>query len=216
LKVYFLSGLGANKKAFGFLDLSFCEPVFIDWLTPNKNETLPEYALRLREDIPEEHPAIVGVSFGGMLATEIAKQDPLAKVIIISSNKTAAEFPGYLRMWKHFPVYKWIPERVVKLSGRISKPFVGPKGKEQRELFLQILNETDHAFTVWAVTAILNWKNTTIVKNVIHIHGNADALLPGRYVKADYIIKGGNHLMIMDKAIEISQLLKQLLAEEKE
>jgi hypothetical protein len=31
-KVYFISGLGADKRAFSFLDLSFCEPVFINWI----------------------------------------------------------------------------------------------------------------------------------------------------------------------------------------
>jgi hypothetical protein len=46
-KVYFISGLGADKRAFSFLDLSFCEPVFIEWIKPLKNETLQGYALRL-------------------------------------------------------------------------------------------------------------------------------------------------------------------------
>ena len=52
-KVYFISGLGADKRIFSFLDLSFCEPVFIDWITPLKNESLESYALRLRKQIPD-------------------------------------------------------------------------------------------------------------------------------------------------------------------
>jgi hypothetical protein len=50
-KVYFISGLGADKRAFSFLDLSFCEPVFIDWIQPLKNELLPEYALDLKNKL---------------------------------------------------------------------------------------------------------------------------------------------------------------------
>jgi pimeloyl-ACP methyl ester carboxylesterase len=180
-------------------------------LPPGKNESLEEYAERIRETIPEEHPIIVGVSFGGMLATEMAKSDPDLKAIIISSNKCAGEFPAYLRIWKHFPVYKWVPGKVVKFTGRITKGFVGPKGAEQRKLFAQILQETDHSFTTWAIHTILRWNNTVIPKNVTHIHGTADTLLPCSYVKADYIIKGGNHLMIMDKAKEISEILKQVI-----
>ncbi|HQV56104.1 MAG TPA: alpha/beta hydrolase, partial [Chitinophagaceae bacterium] len=84
-KVYFISGLGADKRAFSFLDLSFCEPIFIDWIKPVDNESLYQYAMRLKEQINEPSPIIVGVSFGGMLATEIAKSDASAKVIIISS-----------------------------------------------------------------------------------------------------------------------------------
>ena len=48
-------------------------------------------------------------------------------------------------------------------------------------------------------------------KNVIHIHGTADRLLPYRYVKADYIINNGEHVMIMDKGEEVSELLKKLI-----
>ena len=86
-KVYFISGLGADKRAFSFLDLSFCEPVFIEWIKPLHKESLQQYALRLKEQIKEASPTIVGMSFGGMLATEIAKLDATAKIIIISSNK---------------------------------------------------------------------------------------------------------------------------------
>ena len=211
MKVYFISGLGANKKAFNFLNLSFCEPVFIEWVKPQPRETLEHYAERLRSAIKEEHPIIVGVSFGGMLATEMAKKDPLLKAIIISSNKWAGEFPGYLRMWRHFPVYKWVPEKLVKLGGQITRPFVGPKGKEQKKIFSEILNETNSNFNSWAIDAILSWNNTTIPNNVIHIHGTADTLLPFSYVKADYVITKGTHFMIMDRGVELSELLKKII-----
>lgn len=102
-KVYYISGLGADKRAFSFLDLSFCEPVFVDWISPLKKESLKNYALRLRQQINEEHPVVVGVSFGGMLAAEMAKADEQMKVIIIASNKSADEFPAYLRFGKYFP-----------------------------------------------------------------------------------------------------------------
>ena len=212
MKVYFIAGLGANKRAFEFLELSWCEPVFIDWIPPLKNESLREYALRLRLLIDEKDPVIVGVSFGGMLTTEMAKADKGVKAIIISSNKTSKEFPGYLRMWKFVPVYKWVSPRVIKLTGRLTKDLVGPEGRLQKQTFLKILDETDPAFTAWAVHAILNWHNTVEPPNLVHIHGTADRLLPLRYVHADHEIKGGKHIMIMDKAEEISALLKKLVA----
>src|SRR5689334_14169109 len=95
--VYFISGLGADKRAFSFLDLSFCNPVFIEWIEPVEKETLKEYAIRLRSLIPDNDPIIVGVSFGGMLVTEMAKKDLNVKGIVISSSKTRKEFPVILR-----------------------------------------------------------------------------------------------------------------------
>ena len=92
------------------------------------------------------------------------------------------------------------------------KDFIGPRGKAQKEVFLKILSETDPVFTKWATGAILSWNNSTVPPNVIHIHGTADTLLPYRYVTAAHTIKQGTHLMVMDKATEISALLKQLIA----
>jgi len=210
-KVYFLSGLGADRRVFSFLDLSFCEPIHIDWIKPLKNESLESYAMRLRREIPEANPIIVGISFGGMLATEMAKAEPGIKAIIISSNKTAKEFPGYLRIGKYFPVYKWISGRIIKNSAHLFKWIFGKNGAEQKKVFHQIIRDADTDFVKWAIEAILNWKNDEVPNNVIHLHGTADRLLPHRLVKADYLIEGGNHVMPMDSHDEVSRLLKKLI-----
>jgi len=82
--IYCISGLGANEKVFQFLDLSFAKPVFIQWIRPLDNETLPQYAMRLKEEfISEPKPVIFGLSLGGMLAVEIAKAMPSSKAILI-------------------------------------------------------------------------------------------------------------------------------------
>jgi esterase/lipase len=210
-KVYFISGLGADKRAFSFLDLSFCEPIFIEWIKPLKNESLQGYALRLKEQIKEPDAVIVGVSFGGMLATEIAKTDSAAKVIIISSNKSKKEFPKIFLAGKYLPVYKWLPSAVLKKGTLIRSLFFSPKGEKQKKIFQQILRDTDTDFTKWAVYSILHWQNEVIPNNIIHIHGTSDNLLPYRLVKADYTIKNGTHLMIMNYPKEISELLKKLI-----
>jgi pimeloyl-ACP methyl ester carboxylesterase len=210
-KVYFISGLGADKRAFSFLDLSFCEPVFIDWITPLKNESLQSYALRLKEQIKEPGPIIVGVSFGGMLATEIAKTDPSIKAIIISSNRIKKEFPKLLLIGKYIPVYKWVPSSLLKKAAFVRKMFFAPTGEHQKKIFRQILNDSDINFTKWAVYAIMHWQNNIVPENVIHIHGTSDKLLPYRLVKADYTIQKGSHLMIMNHYNEISDLLKKLI-----
>lgn len=212
MTVYFIAGLGANRRAFDYLDLSWCQPVFLDWIPQKKNESLRAYALRFRLKITEPNPVIVGVSFGGMLTTEMAKADRNVTAIIISSNKTHKEFPGYLRMWRHFPVYKWASPGLMKFSGRLTKDLIGPTGKMQKQTFLKILEETDPVFTAWAIDAILHWRNNVVPENLIHIHGTADRLLPFRFVQPHHVVKGGKHIMIMDKAAEVSKLLKMLLA----
>jgi len=209
-KVYFIAGLGADKRAFNFLDLSFCQPQFIQWLTPMPNETLPSYAARLFTTINDEEATIVGLSFGGMLATEMAKQHPKIKAIIIASAKTYREIPAYIRFWRRIPVYNYIVNERTKSSSRFVLRILGAKGIEQKKLQHEILMASNPAFTRWTMDAIVKWNNTVVPKNVIHIHGTADKLLPYRYVKADHAILGGEHVMLMDRAPEVSALLKKL------
>ena len=209
--VYFISGLGADKRTFSFLDLSFCNPVFIKWIQPEKREALQHYALRLKEQIKDPNPVIAGVSFGGMLVTEMAKADPTIKAIIISSNKTKKEFPRILMTGKYIPLYNWLPAGLLKKATLIRKLFFGPEGEQQKKIFHQILKDTDTNFTKWAVYSILHWENSTIPENIVHIHGTADKLLPYRFVKADYTIEKGTHLMIMNNAAEICSLLKKII-----
>lgn len=211
-KVHFISGLGADSRSFGFLDLSFCNPRFVQWITPSPDDTISSYAEKLFGSIDDENATIAGVSFGGMLATEIAKNHPGTKVIIISSSKTYLEIPRYLRFWRYFPVYKLHSAKTKKYAGQFVLSILGTKGVEQRKVQQEILKDTDPLFIRWAIHAIVNWKNTAIPKNVIHIHGTADRLLPYRYVKADHAIDKGEHVMIMDHANELSELLKKLIA----
>lgn len=210
-KVYFISGLGADKRIFSLLDLSFCEPVFIDWIPPQKKESLKSYALRLRQTIVEKDPLIVGISFGGMLAAEMAKAEPGIKAILIASNKSSKEFPFYLRVGKYIPVYKWMPGKLMRQGHSIYSWVLGAKDKKSKELLKKIVADSDMHFVKWALRSLLHWKSTDIPANIIHIHGTADLLLPYRFVKADYTIKGGKHVMPLDKHEEISTLLKELI-----
>jgi pimeloyl-ACP methyl ester carboxylesterase len=210
-KVYFLSGLGADKRVFSFLDLSFCESIFIDWIRPLKEESLKSYALRIRQLIPDSHPIIIGISLGGMIVTEMAKADKKIKAIIISSNKTSDEFPRYLRVAQYFPLYKWLPSIVIKKTALAFKWTLGVKGKEQKKTLREIILDSDITFMKWAINALLHWKNKEVPDNLIHIHGTADKLLPYRMVKANYAIQGGNHVMPMNDHKEISALLKKLI-----
>jgi len=209
-KVYFISGLGADERAFSFLDVSFCEPVFIPWLVPKEKESLDAYAMRLKALITEPSPIVVGLSFGGMLATEIAKADSSARVIIISSNKTASEFPFWLKIGRYFPIYKWMPDRAFTTTKLGIYWFMGAKTPEEKAAIKTIVKSADPEFYKWAIYAILNWRNKQVPNNVYHIHGTSDKVLPFWLTKSvDEVLHKGEHLMIMNKAKEITTLLSK-------
>lgn len=214
-RVYFISGLGANRRTFSLLNLSFCEPIFLDWLQPEKGEPLSHYAKRLMNGIADKEPIIVGLSFGGMLATEMAKLNSKARVIIVSSNKTSLEFPFYLRIGKYLPLYKLGGGGIQKSSKNLFGWIIGPRGEPCKKLLEEIRLESDPNLTAAFIDMILRWNNKTVPPNVTHIHGTGDLLLPYKRVKADYTITSGTHLMIMNNAEELSLLLQKLICSSK-
>ena len=95
--VYVFSGLGADERVFHKIDFSGYDVHFIKWITPQKNESIESYALRLTSQITKPLPVLIGLSFGGMMAVEVAKHIATEKIILISSAKSKNEIPFYFR-----------------------------------------------------------------------------------------------------------------------
>jgi pimeloyl-ACP methyl ester carboxylesterase len=211
-KVYFISGLGADRTVFDKLDLSFCQPIYLDWITPLEKESLEQYALRLAEAIKEKDAVIVGLSMGGMMASTIANANPAMKAIIISSNKCATEFPAYTRfLIKYLPLYQLSNKLILRLIFPITAWMLGAKNKADKQRLWEMIERRDMRFLKWCIRAIGRWKLSEVPSNVVHIHGTTDKLLPFKNVKPDYTIEKAEHLMVRTHAKEISALLKKLI-----
>ena len=210
--LYCISGMGADEDVFKYLDLSFVKPVFLKWVDPQLNETLPQYAHRLREKfIHDDAPTILGLSLGGMMAVEIAKTSPSAKAIIISSAKTKNEIPFHWKFFRYLPLYKILPAWSVKKQSFLRNYFLGAKYIPQKKYLEHVAKNADINFYRWGIGAILNWQNEIIPSNVTHIHGTHDKLLPYHFVKADFTINNGGHLMVIENAREVSSKLKEII-----
>ncbi len=212
MQVYFISGLGADKTVFQLLDLSYCEPIFIDWITPLRNEPLAQYALRLKKekDIPD-NAVVIGLSFGGMLATEIAKAFPEAQVILLSSSKTKNEIPALYRTGNYLPLYKWTPDKLQKFFMSNYEGMFGITSKKGKEIYQKLIANSDIGFNKWAVWALLHWDNLAVPANVTHVHGTADKILHYNNVTCDITVPQGGHLMVMEQADEMSGILRRLV-----
>ena len=210
-KLYFFSGLGADYRAFQKLDLSGFKGVHIDWIPTIKKESIASYATRLLEQIECEKPLLIGLSFGGIIAVEVAKQMETEKVILISSAKNKNEIPKLYRIAGSIGLDKIIPLSVLIKMKTVNEWFFGIKNPSDKQLLLEILRDTDLLFLRWAINKIVNWNNFEIPKNCIHIHGEKDRILPLRNCKYDYKIENGGHFMVVNKNQEINQLLKRVL-----
>jgi pimeloyl-ACP methyl ester carboxylesterase len=209
--IYFLSGLGTDERVFQWLSYEGYRPVHIPWLVPERGEALAHYAQRMASSIKAEHPVLVGLSFGGMVAIEIAKQMKAQKVILISSVKDSSEVPIYFKMFRLFPLHRIFPFKPLLWALYwLAYWLFAPEGNDERILFKNILQETDSHFLKWALHQVVIWRNKEIPEHLVHIHGRRDRIFPYRFVSPDYTLENSGHLMVMNRAKEISNLIEKL------
>ncbi len=205
--IYCISGLGADHRIFKKLSIKNAELIHIPWLKYDKNESVSHYAEKLSAKIPGDNPIILGLSFGGMLAVEIAKHRTTEKIFLVSSSKTANELPPLKGFLKFIIQSNLLPAGLFTIPNRFIFKRFGADNKEKRELLAEILKDTNGGFVKWALRALLSWNNTTYPGNVTHIHGTADKILLSELVHPDYWIKNGTHLMVYDRADEVSNII---------
>ena len=209
MKIYAISGLGADKRVFQYLNLDF-DMIPIDWIKPIKDESLENYSKRLSSKIKlNEKFVIMGVSFGGLVAVEISKILNPEITILISSAETRREIPKLYRIIGDLGIMRILPKKMFD-PPRILARFLF--GAEKFELLNQILDDTDLNFAKWAVNELINWKNSERVKNqLLKISGSRDKLIPPRLGEDIIEIMGGQHFMIVDRADEISDMINDNL-----
>lgn len=212
-EIYFISGLGADSSVFQFLNLQGYQQVHVKWLPPLAGESLQDYAGRLIEQIQSDEPTLVGLSFGGIVAIEIANRIPTAKVILISSITNRDEIPWYFRLAGMLCLHKLVPAWLLKRANFITYWFFGVKTREEKQQLAEILQRTDEQFLKWAIDKIITWQNRNMLQNLVRIHGTSDRLLLMGSAKPDYRIDRGGHLMVIDHADEVSKALLQILSQ---
>ena len=208
-KIYIFSGLGVDERVFDNIDFSDLDAVFVDWIDPLKNETFESYARRISKDF-EKDSILIGLSFGGMLAVEVSKIIPTKKVILIASAKNKNELPKWFLFAGKFKFNSLVPSSLLKSTNFITNWLFGAVTPAEKQLLKNIIKDTDPKFLKWAINQIVNWENTDVPQNCIHIHGTNDRILPSKHLKVDFSIKNGGHFMTVNKAKEIERIIKKL------
>jgi len=210
--IYCVSGLGADERVFQKLRFEGYRPIHIKWIEPEAKESIGDYTKRLASQINAERPILIGLSFGGIIAVEIAKNIATEKVILISSTKNQQEVPFYFRIFRWLPIYLLLPARLILWIGQLfASWFFGLESLDERKLLKAILFDTDAHFVKWAIHQVVTWKNELIPENIYHIHGESDRIFPYQFVHEDFSVKKGGHFMIMNHAEYISNLIQKIV-----
>jgi len=206
LKIYEISGLGADKRVFDFLSLD--TPLTpIEWIKPKENESVKDYSIRLSKVIETNSGfALIGVSFGGLVAIEMSKVLHPKVTILISSAETKHELRNIYRFIGKTGLLKKLPKEVFDPPRNVAKYIFGA---DNHKLLNAIIDDTDLYFAKWAVNELVCWQNTEYLDNIVRIHGAKDKLIPWRGEGKGELIDKGEHFMIVDKAAEISRIINE-------
>ncbi len=196
-----MPGLAASSSIFEKIKLP--EDVFeihlLDWIMPEKTETLKQYAERMSEFVKHDKAVLIGVSFGGILVQEMAQFLDLRKLIIISSVKSNKELPSRMKIAKTTKAYKLIPTSLLSNVEALTKYAFGTMIKERVKLYKKYLTMNDKVYLDWAIEQVVCWERTIEDDNVIHIHGDNDSVFPAQNIKNFINVKAGTHIMIVNR-----------------
>jgi hypothetical protein len=211
--IYFVPGLAAGKEIFE--NITFPENNYkthiLEWIIPDKNNTLVDYAKKMAAKITEPNSVLIGVSFGGIVAQEMSFFLNLNKLIIISSIKTKFELPKKLKYANKIGAYRLVPTKALLNASDLTKFAMGPKTQKKLSLYQKYLSVRDKTYLDWAIYQLLSWKREKEVDGVIHIHGDKDIVFPIKNIQDCIVLKGGTHVMIMYKGKWLSSELIRII-----
>ncbi|MFN5478196.1 MAG: alpha/beta hydrolase family protein [Sphingobacteriales bacterium] len=213
MNVYLIPGLAADERVFRHIRLpEGYHPQILQWVRPEPKESLASYAMKLAEQIDRSAPfTLIGLSFGGMLATEIAKRLQPHKTVLISSVPHSSQLPSYYRWAWRIGVQYIMTPTVIK-SGVMIKRLLTAEAPEDKKIIVEMARDMDPEFVRWAMWTIVHWKTTEgSVPGCMHIHGSADGILPCRFTRPSHLVPKAGHLMIFNQADRINALLAEIL-----
>lgn len=213
IHVYFMPGLAASPTIFERIQLpnDLFEIHLLEWFVPTEKETLKVYAEKMAKKVEQENAILVGVSFGGILVQEMKQFLNPKKVIIISSVKSNKEFPRRMKLAKTTKAYKLIPMSLFENIENLAKYTLGDVIKQRVKLYEKFLSVRDKSYLNWAIENVILWERTEVDKDIIHIHGLEDEVFPIKYIKDFIPVKGGTHIMILNKYKWLNENLPKIM-----
>lgn len=208
-----MPGMAASSKIFEYIELpeTQFQIHYLEWLIPIDNELLSEYARRMAEIIEHKKCVLLGVSFGGVLVQEMSKYLNVQKLIIVSSIKSKNELPKKMILAKVTKAYKLLPVQLVSNIDLFSKNMFANNITKRLELYKKYLSVNDSNYLNWAIENMVCWNQEEDIPDIIHIHGDNDAVFPIKNIKTCIIVKNGTHVMILNKYKWFNKHLPKLI-----
>ncbi len=210
-----LPGMGADERLFEPQRVYGFDFEAVKLPMPRKGATLAEYAAQVRDEIDLASPCVVGgVSFGGMVACELARVCTARCVLLIASCRNRSALPSHYQFVE--VLSRIIPDSVIQRRAVVSGRLLSALeciDEHQQQLVMQMSREVAVPQLRRIARMILNWNPPANMPcPVHHIHGETDRIIPLRRVQPDEIVRGGGHLINMTHAEQVNRFIERHLA----
>jgi pimeloyl-ACP methyl ester carboxylesterase len=212
--IYLIPGLGFDQRIFKNLELNTNTAKCIEYIDPLEKENLQQYVARLIDANLDKNDSItlIGHSLGGIIAQEIAKQIEVKKIILISSIKSKKENPFHFKLIGTFRLHTFFNKNWTIKTFPFWAKFHGYLDTESQELFVEMIKTHSDQYLQWALYQLSIWEGIDDLKTpIVHIHGEKDKTFPVGLVSKPIIVKNGTHVMIYNKAEELSELINEAI-----
>lgn len=212
-RIIIFPGMGADARLIGpqrVLDVDFETPA---WIEPVLGESLAEYARRVAGLIDQSSPFYLGgISFGGMVAQEVARHVSPLGLILIASCRRGTDLGivrrGVLRSSCITP--NWAVQ-CAKRATPLLRPIFNCVDPAHGALLSEMLQATSPRFLKWSMQAILDWPGCEINCPLLHIHGSSDKIIPISGLSPTHTIANAGHVLNLTHAEEVNAVIANWL-----
>ncbi len=199
---HLITGFGLDRRALECLDLPKERFHCVDLIPVEKRETLPHYALRLAGTIRfQRGDAVGGLSLGGMLALEIARQCEASSILLMAS----CTHPRFIRPFFHTAgrMARWTPEFALHnlfSSIPVFMRWIGMHTTQGSGFVRDIMRVFPARLLQQLPRMILDWEGCEPTVHCHALHSEQDWLIrPPLQLPNLTLIPGKNHLITVSR-----------------
>ena len=205
------TGLGADERLLEPQRTLPYKLVVPSWIEPEKTETLPEYAQRMAKTV--DWPArfvLGGVSFGGMVAADLAPRVKPDGLVLLSTCRYARPIRSVSRFVNALTkAVEEIDDPSPASYSRIFLNIFAEFSEELQRVMADMLRRTSPDLLRWARQRIIDWQgadNESCPR--LWVHGDKDTVIPADKVRPDVIVPGGGHLINWTHREQVNQAIR--------
>lgn len=213
-RIILFPGMGADHRLFNpqrSAGLEFDVPAFP---MPLKGESFRGYARRVGEQTGAGPQTVVGgVSFGGMLAYQVAVECGAKAVLMISSCTTGRALPSHYRVAER--IARVLPDRFLQkrviVGARLLARLEGLDAANT-ELVQVMARDASIPFLRRAGLMVLRWDGAGKADcPLFALHGSADRVIPVGKTRPTNVITGAGHLLCLNHADRLTEFIENAL-----